>query len=254
MTRSLPILRAAALAYEDVWRLLHALRTLVLCALLIVLAVKVLEDVVPMRAWNGPVLGHFLSFAIGAGQSFCLTPIMIAAHRFIILEEVAPGYVVDPSQPSFIAFFSWLVALSLFSAAVFAVPELLTAFGFSARSAVGPAFMVAALVTIVSLRLAILFPAIATGARGATAANALADSKGHVLSIFLIFLLTLLPMLALAVGVTLLIGRGQMIPGTPAAMFGLVLGSMIQTTVLFLCVAVASRIFQGVGSRLLRQG
>jgi hypothetical protein len=250
-TRTLPILRAVALTYEDVWRVLQALLTL--CALLIILAANVLDDIIPLRVMNGAVLGHFADFAIGAAQSFCLTPIMIAVHRLIILDEVAPGYIVDPSQPSFIAFFSWLVALSLFGAAVFSVQELLTAISFTVSAAMGPTLKVAIVVTIVSIRLTILFPAIATGARGATAANALADSKGHVLTIFLIFLLALLPMVALAVGVTLLLGRGEMVHGSLLALIGLVASTVIHTTVLTLCVAIASRIFQAIGSRLLRQ-
>jgi hypothetical protein len=251
--RPLPILRSVILAYEDVWRVLFALRTLVVYALLIILAVKVLEDFVPMRVWSGPLLGNFLGFVLGAAQSFCLTPILIAIHRFIILDEGTPAYAVDPGQPSFIAFFSWLVVLSLLSALVFSVQEVLTAVGVAATSALGPTLMVAIVVTIVSLRLTILFPAIAVGAPGATAGNALADSKGHVLTIFLIFLLALLPIVALALGVTFLLGRGVMITGSPVAILNLVVASAINTAVIALCVAIASRLFQAFGNRLLRR-
>jgi hypothetical protein len=251
-TQPLPILRAVGAAYHDVWSTLLAMRTLVLCAVLITLAVKAAEDFMPMRAWSGPGLGNLLSFLLGVAQSFCLTPIMIAVHRFIILEEVTPGYIVDPGQPGFIPFFSWLVVLSIFSTLVFSVQEVLTAIGFSVKTAIGPTLMVLIVLTIVSLRLTILFPAIAVGARGANASNALADSKGRVLYILAIFLLALLPTVAIALGVTFLLGRGQMIPGTRAAMVGLVAGSIIQTTVLILCVAIASRLFQTFGSCLVR--
>jgi hypothetical protein len=252
-TRALPILRAVTLAYEDLWRVWRAMPMLIACALLIALAAQVLEEVFPLRVIYGAISGHFLGIAIGALQSFCLTPILIAMHRFIVLEEVPAGYAVDPTQPSFIAFFSWLIALSLMSASVFAVPELLTAFAISAKAALGPMLMVAIVMTIVTLRLAILFPAIAVGARGATAAHALADSKGHVLSIFLVFLLTLLPMVALAVAVTLTLGRGAMVRGSTLDVVGMALGSSIHTVVLILVVAVASRLFQAIGERLLRQ-
>jgi hypothetical protein len=251
-TQTLPILRAVGAAYHDAWRALLAMRTLVLCAALIILAVKVVEDFVPMRAWSGAGQGHLLSFLLGVVESFCLTPIMIAVHRFIILDEVTPGYVVDPGEPSFLAFFVWFIAFSLLRDAVFATQEFLTAIGFSVKTAAGPALMVLIVLAIVSLRLTILFPAIAVKARGANASNALADSKGHVLYIFAIFLLALLPTLTIALSVTFLIGRGQMIPGTPAAMLGLVGSSAIQTAVLILSVAVASHLFQALGSRLLR--
>ncbi|MGC1855720.1 MAG: hypothetical protein WA725_03030 [Pseudolabrys sp.] len=88
---------------------------LVIFAGLIGLAIKVAGDLFPRRVWGGP-LGSALSLALGAVESFCLTPIMIAFHRFIILDEVAPGYVVDPGRPGFMEFFGWLVALSILAA------------------------------------------------------------------------------------------------------------------------------------------
>src|SRR5439155_2114286 len=50
-------------------------------------------------------------------------------------------------------------------------------------------------VAIVAMRLTILFPAIAVDARGATVANALADTKGHMFEILLVFVLALLPLM-----------------------------------------------------------
>jgi hypothetical protein len=52
---------------------------LVIFAVLIGLAIKVAEDLFPRRVWGGP-LGSALSLALGAVESFCLTPIMIALH------------------------------------------------------------------------------------------------------------------------------------------------------------------------------
>jgi len=252
--RPLPILRGVTLAYEDVWRVLGVTRTLMLYALLIVLAFKVIDNIVLSRAMNGGLTGTVLGFAIAAAQSFCLTPIMIAIHRFIILDEVTTAYAVDPSEPSFIAFFGWWMAVSLLIPLVIAVSALLQVFGFSAGAAIGPTMMVTIVVIILLLRLAILFPAIAVGVRGATAGDALADSKGHVFAIFLIFALALLPLTAISLGITSMLGRDIMSRGTPAALTGLVLDSVIQVTSLVLCVAIASRIFQAIGNRLRMPG
>jgi hypothetical protein len=109
------IVAAVTLAYSDARRILRAMTMLVIFAVLIGLAIKVAEDLFPRRVWGGP-LGSALSLALGAVESFCLTPIMIAFHRFIILDEVAPGYVVDPGRPGFMEFFGWLVALSILAA------------------------------------------------------------------------------------------------------------------------------------------
>ncbi|HEY0223330.1 MAG TPA: hypothetical protein VGC38_02330 [Pseudolabrys sp.] len=249
-TKTLPILPGVVLAYDDLWRVLRAMRTLMAYAVMIVLAFKVLDEVIPARTMSNPLLAQFIDLAIGVAQSFCLTPIMIAVHRFIVLDEAAPAYAIDVSEPRFIAFFSWLVGLSLLSAAVFSTQELLTAAGIEPRTAVGPTLMVAIVAAILLVRFSILFPAIATGARAATAGNALAASKGHVLSMFLIYLLALLPMAALAIGSTVMLGRGMTVRGSPVAVLDLVLGGFLNTIVIVLCVAVASRIFQSIGSPL----
>jgi hypothetical protein len=253
-TKPLPILRGVTLAYEDVWRGLGVMRTLMLYALLIILAFKVIDNVVLSHAINGGLTGTVLGFAIAAAQSFCLTPIMIAIHRYIILDEVTATYAVDPSEPSFIAFFGWWMAVSLLIPLVIAVSALLQVFGFSAGAAIGPTMMVTIVVIILLLRLAILFPAIAVGVRGATAGDALADSKGHVFLIFLIFTLALLPLTAISLGITSILGRDIMSRGTPAALIGLVLDSVIHLTSLVLCVVIASSIFQAIGNRLRMPG
>ncbi len=81
------------------------MRMLVILALLIFLATKAAEDFVPLRPWNGFVLYFFLDFAVGAVQIFFLTPFMIAVYRFIILDQVAASYALDPRRPEFIPFF-----------------------------------------------------------------------------------------------------------------------------------------------------
>ncbi|MGB8575448.1 MAG: hypothetical protein WCD56_02645 [Pseudolabrys sp.] len=88
---SLSIIPAVTLAYSDARRILRAMTMLVVFAVLIALAIKVAEDLFPERVWGSPV-GTALSLALGAVESFCLTPIMMAFHRFIILDEIAPGW------------------------------------------------------------------------------------------------------------------------------------------------------------------
>jgi hypothetical protein len=252
-TSCLSITCTIATVYRDVWRVLLAMRKLVVCALLIILAVKVAEDLIPLRAWSGPIHGKLLGFVAEAVQSFCLTPYLIAVHRFIILDEVTAGYAPDPSQPRFMSFFGWLLALSALSTLAFALQELLTAIGLSAVAAIASTVVALIMVLIVSMRLTILFPAIAIDARGANASNALADTKSHVFRIFMIFLLALLPCAAIAVAVTLMLGPGVYDTGTPVALVHLVVGAVITTITISLCVAIASRVFQALAGRVLRQ-
>lgn len=249
MTRRLPIFALVSTAYGDVWRVLLTMRTLVVCGLFIILAINVAEDLVPVRVWGGPVLGGLLGFAVDAVRSFCLTPFMIAVHRFILRGEVTRGYAPDPGRPGFMAFFGWLVALSAIGALALLLQE-----GLSLVPVAGlvVASIIIVVVAILTLRLSILFPAIAIEARGATAANALADTKGHAFRIFLIFLLAMLPCAAVSVGITLMLGRGVAISGTPIAVVQLVVGAAIQIVMLSLGVAIASRVFEALADRVLR--
>jgi hypothetical protein len=254
VTSRLLILPIVTMAYRDVWRVLKTMRTLALYVLLIVLAISVVENLVPVRVSGGPVLGSLLSFAVDVVRSFCLTPFMIAVHRFILRGEVTRGYAPDPGRPGFMAFFGWLVALSAIGTLALVLQELLTAISLSPFAGLVVAAIVIIALGLFSLRLSILFPAIAIEARGATAANALADTNGHALRIFLIFLLALLPLAVGAIGVTLMLGFGATVPGTPAAVINLAVGAVIQIVALSLSVAIVSRVFEVVADRVLRAG
>jgi hypothetical protein len=254
VTSRLPILSTVTTAYSDVGRALSTMRMLAISALFIILAINVVEDLVPMRVWAGPVLGWVLSFAVDAIRSFCLTPFMMAIHRFILRGEVTRGYAPDPGQPSFMAFFGWLVALSAINTLAFSLQDVWTAVGLPTLAALAVSAVIGVAVAILSLRLSILFPAIAIETRGATAANALADTKGHAFGIFLIFLLAMLPFAAVSIGITLMLGRGIAIPGSPAAIIHLVAGAVIQIVMLALGVAIASRVFEALANRVLRAG
>jgi hypothetical protein len=254
VTSRLPILALVTRAYGDVWRVLRTMRMLVSSVLLIILAINVAEDLVPVRVWGGPVLGGLLGLVVDAVRSFCLTPFMIAIHRFILRGEVTRGYAPDPGQPGFMAFFGWLVALSDVGTLALLLQETLTAISLSPVAGLVVALLIIAAVAILTLRLSILFPAIAIEARGAIAANALADTKGHAFRIFMIFLLALLPVMVATIGVILMLGRGVTVPGTPAAVINLVMGAAIQTVALALCVAIASRVFEALADRVLRAG
>jgi hypothetical protein len=131
--------------------------------------------------------------------------------------------------------------------------ETLTAFGVPVLIAAIPTLVVLITVIVLSVRLIILFPAVAVNARGANAPNALADSEGHVFRIFMIFVLAALPFAVLAVAITVFLGRSVAIPGTPAAVVHLGVSAVIQTAILILFVAITSRLFQMLASRIVGQ-
>jgi hypothetical protein len=143
--------------------------------------------------------------------------------------------------------------MSTITPLAFSLLEILRAIGVSVIPAIALFLIAYIAILLASMRLIILFPAIAVDASGANAANALADSKGHASQIFMIFLLALLPLLALAIIITLLLGPGVRNPGTPLAIAQFGVGAVMQTFIIALCVAIASRVFQARANRLLRQ-
>ncbi len=206
MERRLPILPTLAAVYRDWRRLLFPLRTILISALLIVLAIAAVAELVPHRLWDAELSGAALGLVEDAVRAFLLTPIVIAIHRFVVLGEVASGYVLDVGEPAFWRFAGWLLALKVIAGLPYELLGLVQARGFSIWATL-LVLVVALIVAIaVSLRLSVLFPAIAVETPGATAPNAFADTKGQALRLLAIFVLALLPWFVAVMAVIVLLG------------------------------------------------
>lgn len=126
------------------------------------------------------------------------------------------------------------MAISVLFSLAFAFGETLmtymSATGRSPLAALIP-FPIALVVAFwLSLRLIVLFPAIALGAPGAKAANAFADTKGCDFRLIAILLLTFIPFIVVAILVTIALGRGAMVRGSALSIvygaFGVVLATI----------------------------
>jgi hypothetical protein len=252
-TTRLPILLTAKTAHRDLWHVIMAMPVLVGCAMLIVLAVAVVQIMVPLWLWDTTFLGSLLGFMVSVLRGLLLTPIMIATHRYILLGEVTPGYMFDPGTPAFQAFFRWLVALSGLSAVTSLVHSLVLDAGLWVLVTIAVFIVSIVVVVAVTARLSILFPAIAVDATGANASNAWADTEGHAFRIFLMFLVTSMPLMAVVFLKLFAIGPGMLKRGSTLSVVDLVIGSPIQTGLAILYVAIASRLFQALARRLIGQ-
>jgi hypothetical protein len=235
------------MAYGDSWRVMRAMTRLVITALFILLLFNAAQKVFSVDDGKTTPMSVMLGFVLDIVQSFYLTPFMIAVHRFIILEEVTSGYSLDPRQTTFAQYFGWLVGFAIVSLAS-SLFDLLPPSTF--RSVV--TIVVFLVLFIALIRLTILLPAIAVGAHGATASNAVADTKGRSLDIFLIFLTALLPFLAVAIALAVaqqfIVGR----VGVVAAVTNLLGVTIMQVIALILSLAISSRMFQAFADRMLR--
>ena len=183
-----------AAAYREWWRVLVSLRPLILNAFLIVLAVAVVEQQIPERLWDEIPLGNIMSVAETAIRALLLTPVAIAIHRLVILDEVTRAYTLPLGEPAFRV--AWLFALGVIADLPF---DLLTAMQArdASLAATGIGFLLALIAVVAfGLRLTVLLSAIAVAAPGARLKPALADTKGQALRILAIFVLALLPWIA----------------------------------------------------------
>src|SRR5580692_3496725 len=250
--RRLPIMPTLVAAYRDLGRLLTAMRALMLSAFFIMVATSVAAELVPQRLWDQELTGEALGLAQNAVEAFLLTPIVMAIHRFVILDKITPNYTVPIGEPAFGIFFAWLLALKVLIGLPFDLLGVLQTFNWSPQASVLAVALALIAAVGVSLRLTILFPALAVEAPGATPSHALADTKGHVLRLLALFFLALAPWLAAEIGGVFLLGQGATITGSPLAMLALVMGGALQTVTLALTAVIASHAFMALAAQVKR--
>jgi hypothetical protein len=242
----LPVMRAVGMAYRDVYRAYRAMPLLLLIALAITLALGFLQVYLIKWVLQLPLVGPLASLLVGAVQSVFLTPVLIAIHRFILIDEVTPRYELALQSARFQRFFAWSVALLALNTATSLIVELLVLAGLSFWVTGTLQSVLIILTLFISLRLTILFPAIAVDAPGADASKAFADTKGHALGIFLIMLVALLPLIVIVIVVAF-----ATMPATGDAGVTIVAQVLVGLLLMPLFVAIASRIFQALADQVL---
>ncbi len=254
-SRTLPIWRTVAAAYREWWRMLPALRPLVVNAVLIVIAISALDAFMPAR-WSGQEPSASITTLVEAAlRALLLAPVVAAIHRFIIRDNITKAYTLPLADAQFRRFFGWLFALELIGGLPLDFLGWMQAFNVALGTSTA-AFVIALVAAFaLMLRLVILPPAIAVGASGAHFTQALADTRGYGLRIFAIFVLALVPWLALGglIGMVL-ISRGGEATGSVAAMTGLVAGGVVQTITLTLMAAIASLVFIALAAQVRNPG
>jgi hypothetical protein len=237
------VLRVVGVAYRDLAHVLKAMPRLVAIAVLIVLARALVELLLPD---DTAVVGKLASFALQALESFLLTPFFIAVHRFIILDEITTGYVLDPNDPRFLRFFGWSLMFTAFDLGSALLQGLLMVVAVPTLTII-VTIVFGLAVVIAALRLTMLFPAIAVDAAGANAPNAFADTRGNAFRISVIFVLAFLPIGALSFALT----PWDSLVGHALPPVNQVILAVVYAAALPLFIAVASRIFQALADHLV---
>lgn len=234
-------------AFAAFWRMPVALG--IAMALMFALNIATLP-LMPAPKSDPALFDSLLGAMVGIVQGLLLTPVAIAVHRFVLLGELSPNYAFAPSQPRFMRFFAFTVIYQFLVTVPASLMQISGAFGGWIAGVGGFVFFALFVAAIIlSLRLLILFPAIAVDARGADWRNALLDSKGHALRILAVVVLVALPMLLVVVPLYFALAW----PGGPGTAGGIAL-SAIQAVASVLSVAAfaaaASRLFAAISDRL----
>jgi hypothetical protein len=241
------------MVYRDVVRVLRAMPWLACVALLVLLATSTADFVIARYVPLGPITQFLKEASLRVAESFFLTPILIAVHRFIILDQRTERYVIEPRHPRFERFFVWSLLIWVFTASMSYVVLPLARVDSSLMTSFTITLIAFGAIVFVSLRLTILFPAIAVDAPGATVSNAFADSQGHVLGILFISLVATIPVAAYIFIVGTLLASTKAATGLRAESYVVVvLGASAQLIGYVLLVAMASRVFQALADRVLR--
>jgi len=201
------------------------------------------QDSARILAWNGLMLTLF-----ALGESLLLAPIAIAVHRFILLGEAPGTYRFDWAVPRFRRFVAYACLLDL----AWSLPVGLMA---ALQLVSTPLSVLAGLLgflatAILSVRLALLFPAVAIDAPDAGWQGALALSRDRGWTIFLALLLTeLVGMLIVAVASPLKTWGFELALNDHLMSGALLVGSVEAVTTLVTgaaLVAAASRLYRNL--------
>jgi hypothetical protein len=252
LKQRLPVVATIVATYREWWRACSALRTLVFSAFVILLAATTVSDFIPQRFWDRGPLGEVLSLAQQAIRSVLLAPVLIGIHRFVILDEPAPGYAFPAGEPAFWTFVAWLFGLDVLTGLPIDLLGLMQVLNVPVWTSTFIFIALLAAAVVLALRLSILLPAIAVDATGIKPALALADTRGYALRMLAITVLAAIPWLAVSAIGTWLIGRRIDVVGSFPAMVGLLMTGALQTISLSLMAVIVSLVFVALGAKTKR--
>jgi hypothetical protein len=179
--------------------------------------------------------------------SLLQTPALISLYRYFIMGDRAGRYRFD--GPRFVRFFVWLTSLS---GLIVAAGHLIEAagddwaiFGFGVAALLAAGFL--------TLRLTLLFPAIAVDAPGAIWRKAFDDTGGHVFRILSVSLLAaIVPFgVLLIVAIAVLPEEGTEDFGMNAGIVLSIAAGIAFASLIFLFVAIAAGFYRWMARRVL---
>lgn len=237
------VFATVGLGFSDTIRAGRAMPILTLAAVIVSGGNALAEWMFGLSQSDAALTGKVLLAQLVGGVAYVilLAPVQIAIVRFVVLDEVTRGYTLDSNSHRFQLFCAWSIVLFMLA---FAVSILTRVHGFEGEigTALDWSLMIAALA--LSIGMALLFPAIAVDAPGATLQNAFADLRGSFWRAVGIFVVTAIPTLAVFLAGMIAILEIAKIDGYEA------IGWLMMLSLELLWTAIAARLFLALADRL----
>jgi hypothetical protein len=184
--------------------------------------------------------------------SLLFASVLVAVHR-LVLKGDTTDRPVWRLPACYWRFFAWFLLINLAWLLGPFVGIVITADHELVGSVLN--FLVVLVAMILSLRILLLFPAVAAEMPDATLHNALRDSRGHLWRFFGVTFVAALPFTVTIVIATFAIARFGLIEDSepssmPLAIILLAIDSAIRLVMVAVLAVVASRLFQAYGERL----
>ena len=195
------IIQTAVMAWAAAFRVIGAMPLVVGIGLAIGLVISLASFAItpdpnaPFASGWSVVVGIITDVLEAVLQAVLLAPLAIVVHRYVLLGELTNRYPLDPSSARYVRFVGFSILINI----LLLIPSSLV---FIANSKEHPALVgfgiigglvLLIIIIIVAVRRAILFPAIAIDAPGATWSNARDDTKGSSWRVAFIFFCVALP-------------------------------------------------------------
>lgn len=254
-----PVVETAVAAWRDAFRAIEAMPVVAGIAFALVLVTTLASFAIvpnPYALVGSPWL-PVISIGSSIVQAVLLAPLAIAVHRFVLLGETTSRYPLEPGSSRYLRFVGFAILVKI----LWLIPSTIQGFipdaQGNAAAVAGLGIVVLVLfvtIIIVVVRRAILFPAIAIDAPGATWSNARLDTKGSSWRVAFIFVLTALPLVVIAGPLYWLLLAPQAQPGIGKWLLFSLIGAVVGVPALCAFAAAASHIYRARADVMTRPG
>ena len=201
--KKLPVIETAVIAWRDAFRAIEVMPAVASIAFVLYLAMSLTISAINVSPYSLVDSLWLPIVSVGASvvQAALLAPLAIAVHRFVLLGENANRYPLEPKSSRYLRFVGFAILVKI----LWLIPSTIESLLPAARD-IDPdvatglrivAFVLVIAIVIILVRRAILFPAIAVDAPGATWSKARLDTMGSSWRVAFVFVLTALPILAI---------------------------------------------------------